>query len=175
MNQTIVDKQFKTTLEKIGRNILNFQKLETGMKFLLSRCFIHGDISTLKGNIKSNIKKQSMKTMGNLVKEYLEKIYTGEQISNDSVLNIQFSVQADIDYIIERTMALEKLVADRNHLVHHRLTKLDTTCLTSCKKLCSELDEQNEVIKFEFEVLRGQAKCIIEGAEYIKNNADAFY
>ena len=170
-----IEEQLKTTYEKIGRNVYNYQILETGLKLLISRCIIHGnDPASLRENTKKNIDKQTMKTMGNLVKEYLDRIYEGKPVSNNSKILMQFTVEADEKFILDRKKELEKLVEQRNHLVHQRLIELDRASLSSCKKLCSELDEQNEQIKCEFEILRGQALSQIEMGNYIKQDAKKF-
>ena len=171
MNESNIENEFKLTLEKIGRNVLNFQKLETGFKFLIPRCNIHGNKDTLVDNFKIQENKQAKKTMGNLVKEYLDNVYLGVNHVNESAFSLQFSVEADEGFIIERTRALEYLVEQRNLLVHQRLFNLDQTSISSCRKLCSELDEQNEKIKYEFEILKGQALSLIEAGKYlVKDN-----
>jgi len=141
MSESKIEIEYKKTLEKIGRNIINFQHLETGLKYLISRCVIHGDdVPSLTGNIESTVNKYSKKTLGNLVGEYLDRIYQGAKINNGSVFLMQFSVEADKEFILDRKLALENLVAQRNQLVHHRLIELDSKSISSCKKLSAELD-----------------------------------
>jgi len=156
MNKLTQEDAFKLTLEKIGRNILNFQKLETAFKFIIPRCTIHGNKETLLTNFNKQVDKQTKKTMGNLVKEYLDNVYFGNNVENNSVFSLNFSIEADEDFINARTKSLNYLVEQRNLLVHQRLYKFDQSSISSCQELCSELDEQNEIIKFEFEILRGQ-------------------
>jgi hypothetical protein len=112
--------------------------------------------------------------LGNLVGEYLDRIYQGAKINNGSAFLMQFSVEADKEFILERKLALENLVAQRNQLVHHKLIELDSKSISSCKKLCAELDKENEKLKFEFEILRGQALSLIESSKLLvkKNNYD---
>ena len=107
--------------------------------------------SKMKVYFNKQVDKQTKKTMGNLVKEYLDNVYFGNIVENNSVFSFNFSVEADEDFINARTKSLNYLVEQRNLLVHQRLNKFDQSSISSCHELCSELDEQNEKIKFEFE------------------------
>jgi len=167
MSSSKIEEELNLTLQKIGRNVLHFQRMESMLKFLTSRAFLQGDAQNLRKNFSKNVTKSSEKTLGNLVKEYIEKIYLGEQKINESQFSVQFRVEADEKFIEERKIALDDIVQQRNRLIHQMLLEFDQTSVASCKKLSAILDEQNEKIKTEYLLIKEQLAALVSAYKQI--------
>ena len=61
-------------LRKLGRNILNFSKLEAGFKRLLLVSHIEGTTTTIRDNIKAKQVKLHQQTLGALVTQFTRNI-----------------------------------------------------------------------------------------------------
>lgn len=169
---TNLQQELNLTLQKIGRNVLHFQRMESMLKFLITRSYIEVNIDEFQNNISDNINKSSKKTMGSLVKEYVNKIYLGQQSIDSQKFSLQFIVNADENFIQERKNELEELVEKRNLLIHQMLSDLDQTSLESCKKLSNALDSQENKINIELSIIQEQITgliCAVENIE-IKNS-----
>ena len=57
------------TFQKIGRNVLAYQRLELMLKFIISNSKIEGSASELNTNVLRNKERVSRQTMGVLVGE----------------------------------------------------------------------------------------------------------
>lgn len=167
MNSLDLEEELNLTLQKIGRNVLHFQRMETMLKFLTSRSFLQGDVKNLKVNFSKNIKQSSQKTMGNLVKEYIDKIYLGKQEIDESQFSVQFRVKADESFILERKTALDEIVQQRNILIHQMLSQFDQTSISSCKKLSAALDKQEKMIKTEYMLIQEQVTALVNAYKQI--------
>jgi len=167
MQSSQLEYELKITLEKIGRNVVHFQKLEQMLKFLISRSFLQGSAGDLKDNFRKNVSKASQKTMGNLVKEYIERIYLGEQKIDETKFSVQFQVKANDEYINERKTALNDIVAQRNKLIHQMLASFNQTSIESCRKLSVALDEQEQIIKSEFLLIQAQTAALVDAYKQI--------
>ncbi|MFN5463411.1 MAG: hypothetical protein ACK5CQ_00010 [Cyanobacteriota bacterium] len=138
-------------LRKVGRNVINFARLESGLKILLSLC-ISGTPKELKRKKRRRVKENRVKTLGELaihfsgllekVPEILEDI---PENLDDIHISLSYSVGDDKGSLKFRKSLL-KLVKDRNHLIHHRLAELDSTSVDSYRMLIKYLDEQQKRI-----------------------------
>jgi len=177
MNTPELQSALDETLRKIGRNILYFQRMEAIIKYLVSHSSTEGTASSLKENHEKNINSVSQKTMGNLVKDLFASVYAEkcaeEPIAEDmdeAFINISFKIDADPEHIEQRKLALERIVSERNLLIHQSLSRFDTTSIESCRILSATLDEQAERVRPELENLRALANALREGK---KNAFDA--
>jgi len=172
MNTTKLQAELNETLRKVGRNVLHFQRMESILKYLVSHSNIEGTAKNLKENHKKNINSVSQKTMGNLVKDMFTSIYSAKEEESPTaedfdkaIIKISFKVDADPVYVEQKKLALEKIVTERNTLIHQTLSNLDQTSIESCQKLSVTLDEQAERLKPEFEDIRSLAKALHEGTK----------
>lgn len=158
------------TLQKIGRNILNFQRMEAMLKFVVSRYDLSGNsIEELKENHSYNVKATSRKTMGNLVKELFDSIYiSGENKQNelnDARFSLSISVETEPESLEMQKKSLERIVEERNHLVHQMLSEFNQSSIQSCIDLSLKLDEQAERLKPEYESLLSLIQTFKQAAE----------
>ena len=168
-------------LRKIGRNIVNFQKMEAMLKLLNTQQAISGSMSDLS-RIAAKAKKTTAKQpMGRLADAFIRSVYSSEPAvaERESVkeVSVTFSlrIEADPALIAERRRALRSVVKERNKLVHQWLASFDPNSLESCNALAADLDEQHARIWPEFETLRtivmSVRECQREAAQYLASDA----
>jgi hypothetical protein len=166
-HQAVLDE----VLKKIGRNVLNFQRMEAMLKILVSRSKLEGKASELRTNHEKVIDAVSRQTMGNLVKSFLGSVYStpaeAEEKSNDELdevwFGFSFRIEADRTFVEQRQAELGALVEERNKLIHQLLGEFDHTSIESCRKLSELLDEQAERVRPEQEKLRSLILVLHEG------------
>jgi len=146
-------------LRKIGRNLVNFQRMETMLKFLNANQRISGTASDL-AEISARLKKHTSKMpMGHLAEEFVRSVYSSheaaEHIDSDEIsVTFSFRIEADAALVAERKKALRAVVRERNKLVHQWLSEFDPNSRESCQELGAALDEQNARVIPELEILR---------------------
>lgn len=112
-----------SVLLRLGRNILLFQQIESGLKFMLPYMHPKGSASGDDAFARFRDKTKSQ-TLGKLVE------------------NLQESMRADTDTLAQY---LERMVAQRNQLVHHFHEMPGVSLLTvdGCRAAIQTLDEQH--------------------------------
>lgn len=167
-HQTALDE----VLRKIGRNMLNFQRMEAMLKLLISRSRLEGSAEDLRVNHEKAIDAVSRQTMGNLVKSFVSSIYgVAEENPNSEVENEQvwislcFKIEASPEEIEQRRATLNSIVEERNVLVHQLLGLFDQTSVESCQAFGAMLDAQAEKVRHEYEALRSLIVAVKEGRE----------
>lgn len=156
-------------LRKIGRNLVNFQKIEQLLKGVILSSRMSGYTSALEKSHQQKSEEIHSQPMGTLVKKFFEHIYPddSESTTSDSqisepYLSFSLSFNTDAAYIETKKETLKSLVDERNHLVHHLLLKLDLLSIESCLEMGTFLDEQRERQKEEHEHLHSLLKNISE-------------
>lgn len=168
-------------LRKIGRNIVNFQKMEAMLKFLQTQRAISGSISDLSRVAAKAKKATSKQPMGRLADAFIRSAYSSEQTvaeqSSVEEISVTFSlrIEADPALVAERKRALRSVVKERNKLVHKWLASFDPNSLESCEALRADLDEQHAKIWPEFDTLRTIVMAVREyqreAAQYLASDA----
>jgi len=173
-------------LRGIGRNVLNLQKMEGMLKFIVSST---GKIGSTKGaaqpmedlerSIKSRRKAIKRLPMGHLV-ENLSKslqsgeIYQGETADSENGFSIEVSFSIDNeDFTNELSEALRGIVRERNDLIHKRLIPFNPKSVESCRDLIGELEEQRTRIKPQFEALSAICLSLKDYFKQLKDYADS--
>jgi hypothetical protein len=139
-------------LGKLGRNIVNFSKIEGFLKYWLPTTKIEGNIvksSELPDKLLVNRAKNSKKTLGNLVRYFNENIL-GDTIQSDfpeddsGQVSISFNIScSDKEFLERKKQEFLDVVAERNKLIHQDLANLDTSSIEDYRRLIIYLDEQN--------------------------------
>lgn len=147
----------KEALQKIGRNVLNFQRIEKALKSLIVANNIQGSASDLAEIIRQRSERVDKRSMGLLVDEFLSTVYAndlpGEEApsnnprSSEIWMSYSFRVQRDEQYVRELREAWVRVVDERNALIHQTLGSFDPNSDESCRDLISKLDEQNERLR----------------------------
>ena len=166
MNRPEVDE----VLRKIGRNVLNLQRIEAMLKYLVSRSSLRGDLESLKTNHENAVNAVSQQTMGNLVKRFIESIYAESGLSErddeqtkTAKYTFRFRVEATKEVVDATKAALEHIVLERNKLIHHMLVAFNHNSSESCRALSDQLDSQNDKIAIEYENLRTLVVTLRDG------------
>lgn len=146
-------------LSAIGRNIVNFQRLEHMLKRLALAAPISESISDLESVIETRKAKTERLTFGSAVKKWIESTdnATNRQSPPDSDDEIRISLgfefsgsTKDLDRLSEE---LECLAKERNDLIHLNLAQVNLDNEGECIALCKQLNAQNDRMTRPFETL----------------------
>lgn len=148
---TLRDEVFR----RVGRNLVNYQRLERILKNLLSLGPVKGPARELQNLQAKRAKAVQKFTLGMLANEFVDVILAdaGAPDPLDGVavseLHISFSVRFETDAgsrrILEET--LRTLVASRNRLVHHLDQDWDIESRESTLAMASKLEADREYLQ----------------------------
>jgi len=146
-------------LRKIGRNVVNFQKVEACLKYLIAV----SDVQTTKDGLSPEHRRRTAKTQrlpfGHLSEAFYQTIYGAEAAAaapsngTDISMSTFFRVEADAATVKRQKRTLSALVTERNRLIHQDLSGFDHNSIASCRGLISMLDEQNVRVLSQLEEL----------------------
>ncbi|NQY26227.1 MAG: hypothetical protein HRT92_03515 [Piscirickettsiaceae bacterium] len=176
-----LDNLVREIQRKIGRNILLFQQLEYGLKYVVANGQFSGYSSELESIIATRKSSVNTQTLGKLVGQFVETSNpTRNDYSTESDeikeprISYDFRIETDENSYKEKKESLSKLVLERNKLVHHLLPELDPKSLESCKKVEKNLDEQADKIRNELISVQSIAQALSEGrkklADYLSSD-----
>jgi hypothetical protein len=155
---------------KIGRNLLNFQKIEQMLKYLIANGRMSGNMSEIIENQEQRSASINKHTMGQLVGQFMDNTYQGLEESNHTLvenephISFSFMIRTSSDFYESKSQALKTLVDGRNELIHHLLSHYTLNSIESYLELEQHLDEQRERIVSEYEYL----KSVIEKFEEVR-------
>lgn len=139
----------KDALQRIGRNLANFQTLEHLLKELIPTLSMRGTVAEMQQALEHSKKRIKKASLGDLSEAFHSSVYAqpAELNAQENLKEPVFSFAIHIDTTTERIRATKlqwrKLVVQRNRLVHSQLMAYDFDKPEDCNKLCSVLDEQN--------------------------------
>lgn len=142
-----------------GRNLLQFQRLELLLKYLLGRHQGSYTIETMVDEMKRREQAQERKTLGLLAGDLFEKVIL-KQSSGDFVhadgadsgtFSHRFGITIDEEIHREWQTRLKDLVEERNQLVHLSLLTWDLDTINGCQAVVAALNEQRGRILAELE------------------------
>lgn len=145
-----------------GRNLLQFQRLELLLKYLLGRHQGSYTIEAMVEEMKRCEKAQARKTLGLLAGDLFEKVIL-KQSGNDFVpadgagpgkFSYRFGITITEEIHQEWQSRLKDLVDERNQLVHLSLLTWDLDTVEGCQAVVAALDEQRGRIVAEFEQVK---------------------
>ncbi|MBL8252587.1 MAG: hypothetical protein JNJ76_03195, partial [Candidatus Competibacter sp.] len=147
----------KETVFRIGRNLVNIQKVEHLLKSLVIISRIEGSSpDSAKKFIDKRTADMKKKSMGFVVNDFNKSVVTTRPYDKTPKCIstvFQIIVPEDLNYR-EWRKSLKNLVEERNLLVHQLVNRFDHTSQDSCEILSKQLDQQNEKIKNAYEVLK---------------------
>ena len=156
-------------LRKIGRNVVNFQKMEGMLKLLNSLNSVSGSLSDIQEILAKNSSSVERQPMGRLADVFIREVYSSDSknigMQKDiRDVSISFSIRIDAapELVKERKRALSFVVAERNKLIHQTLAKFNPNSIDSCVELSTILDDQHAKIWPEFEILRSMVCALKE-------------
>ncbi len=163
-------------LRKLGRNIVNFSKIEGILKYLLSVTQSEGLSTSTRNQFVDNHERFRKHTLGSLVGKLHNTVLVDDSQSepqlDSSELGMSWSFKAtysDPDFLTAQKQALSDIVAERNKLIHEDLALLDTSSIEDYYKLISFLDEQNPRLLAHLEELGWMLTSCIEGLKDLQS------
>ena len=153
--------------QKIGRNLMAVQRMELNLKKLSYLGGVSGSTDTLQQNWERHSSKVSTSTLGGLATRYIsmhndettEQVTKCAQITTPTI-HLSFHFENNERYIIERKVALNRVVKERNWLVHNFLEDYALDSVGNCELASKALDEQYCLITAELEHIRNDAKGV---------------
>jgi hypothetical protein len=143
----------------VGRNLLQFQRLELLLKDLLGWHQGSYTDETLADEMKQRHEVQEKRTLGGLAGDLFQKVIQ-KQTDGDvepahgadpTKISHRFVITTREEIHQEWQSRLKALVEERNQLVHLSLLTWDLDTLEGCQAVIAELDEQRGRIKTELE------------------------
>ncbi|MCU7241968.1 MULTISPECIES: hypothetical protein [unclassified Microcystis] len=163
-------------LRKLGRNIVNFSKIEGTLKYLLSVTQIEGLSTSTRNRFVDNYKKFRELTLGRLVGKLHNTVLVDDSQSEPQLdsselgMSLSFKVSySDSDFLTAQKQALSDIVAERNKLIHEDLALLDTSSIEDYYELISFLDEQNPRLLAHLEELGWMLTSCIEAVKDLQS------
>jgi hypothetical protein len=147
------------TLRKIGRNVVNFQKLEQALKALVRLSSSTGSQSRPLPVFPRQTKRLKRAGLAEAASQFNRVLYTEASppetppASTEVRISHTFSLQLDSN-AEEQRKELAALARERNHLVHTDLYAIDFSSESACLELCDRLDSQNHRILGYLEFVR---------------------
>lgn len=138
-------------LQKIGRNLVNLQKLEGMLKHLLATTHLEGYGSELADKARRRQIKVSKMTMGQVIQELKTSMFDDYStmqgqldLSSEVWISTRFTIEGGPDAAEQWEAELSAIRTARNELVHHMLTDFNPNSIESCQELETTLDAQRE-------------------------------
>jgi hypothetical protein len=157
-------------LRKIGRNIVNLQRMEHALKELLIRSDFKGYLSELKEKYEKRLASVERLTMGPLANNVIDILYSaGEsnaiapENSKEAWLAFGFRIEGGMDEKNAEKEALFLVVNERNQLVHKMLGEFDSASVESCRAMIDLLDQQQERISPYYERIMDWLRVLHQG------------
>jgi len=150
------------TYQGVGRNVLQFQRLELLLKYLLARhqgAYTH---ETMADELKRREETVEKKTLGMLAGELFEQVilkpgsgdFTPADGADSGKVSHRFGITITEELHQAWQSRLKSLVEDRNRLVHLSLLTWDLNTIEGCQAAIAALDEQRGRIATEFEQVK---------------------
>jgi hypothetical protein len=169
-------------LRKLGRNVVNFSKIEAVLKLLLTMSRVEGTAPTLSEQFHGNKARLRKQSLGRLVQEF-HKILTDIPMPSEpdvkcAGFGVAYSVNFafDPDFVKQQKRALSKIVTERNRLIHQDLIYLDGTSIENYQELIRVLDEQNPRLLRQLEelgwMMRLLQDTLLQSFESLRQHVD---
>lgn len=159
---------------KLGRNLSLFQQLESGLK-------AYYRISTVEGSSEEEVEAflarraadVAGETLGPVRHRVIAEMAANEAATPQGHISFRTAIHFDADFVAERSVAWDSLVAERNRLVHHLHQDFDLRTSAGIEALDARLDPQAERIRTELRVLQSIFTAIAEGRDAMKAAFDS--
>ena len=169
----------EAVLRKIGRNIVNFQKLEHALRKLIALSNVSGSLKELPSSSRRQAKSLRKKALGEVVERFDSAFYGDSAAPESNVApseaELSFSIKLEGGAGSEaQRRELVALVVERNRLVHHDLFEFDFSSESESRKLAARLDVQNDRILAQLAFVRSvrdnHASAVAELAAFVESN-----
>jgi len=142
-------------LRRIGRNVVNFQCLEAGLRGMIPSLASTGTLRDFKSSLLATGKKHKKSSLGTLADTFFDGIFSKadelnagtENASKEVSFRTSLQIKTSPELEAEQRKSLLKLVIERNRLIHSDALKVDFNSPEECAIFSKRLDEQNERIR----------------------------
>lgn len=117
---------------EIGKNVVLFQAVEQLLKALNSFGRVQGVVSKFAAVREQRAQVMANKTMGGLVGQFTEEILkqaaeneNEAEAIHEASISFSFSLESDDNFYEQQKIALNRIVQERNELIHHFIPKWD--------------------------------------------------
>jgi hypothetical protein len=141
--------QTDEVLRRVGRNVVNFQEVESLLKHLNAHSSIHAPASQILEQMQKQEATVHRVTMGELANRLVPKLQTRDDHEvpekiDEPWLGFTFSVEMDAEFIDLHDQEMAALVNSRNDLVHHFLPRWIAAAKGDTESALAYLDAQME-------------------------------
>ena len=139
-------------LYAVGRNVVNFQRLEHILKQLALFAPICATPSRLQSEVEKQRARAELLTLGGAVKKWIEsEFHTTEpkrvpRLDQQIIMYFGFDLPTTPEYFDQLSGELESLARERNCLIHLDLARLNFEDEAECNALSVRLNAQNDRI-----------------------------
>ncbi|HXQ68900.1 MAG TPA: hypothetical protein VN844_00305 [Pyrinomonadaceae bacterium] len=133
----------------IGRNLVNFQRLENILKWLAELRPFKGLVPDIYNQLERRRQRTQQSTLGIVIPLWLETAKGQEpQLAKpkgdlDAVISFWVELNIPPHVLDEHAKELDQLLTERNWFVHTGLAEVDFNSSEECESLLARLDEQN--------------------------------
>ncbi|MGB8510104.1 MAG: hypothetical protein WCD76_17125 [Pyrinomonadaceae bacterium] len=139
-------------LYAIGRNVVNFQRLEHILKQLASFAPFCATPSRLQSEVEKQRARALRLTLGGAVKKWIESEFHATEpkqvprLDQQIIISFGFDLPTTPEYFDQLSGELESLAQERNCLIHQDLAQLNFEDEAECNALSIQLNAQNDRI-----------------------------
>jgi hypothetical protein len=142
----------------VGRNVVNFQRLEQILKHLALLAPICAPSKKLQSELDARKATSERLTLGNAIKKWSEIAdhtgpQRGQQPDDEVIVSFGFVLEWNPQKVDQLAAELDSLVEERNRLIHLDLAKIKFEDEVECIALSNRLNAQNDRIIRALEVL----------------------
>lgn len=136
-------------LRAVGRTVVNFQRLEHGLKLAAQLGPVQGTFQKIQRDFEKRRERAQSLTLGQAIQSWLscleggpvQPVWTPDLF--DISVRMTFELEADNELADSHAQILSALLEIRNALVHTRLAMFPWDSPDSCQELVTELDSVN--------------------------------
>src|SRR5262249_21810705 len=137
-------------LQKIGRNVVNFQKMEAMLRFVLTIADFSAPASKSRERLASGAQAHRKKAFGHLVDGATKALHSEPASVPVDIHEIWIKHSLSLceggSHAADWRREMHRVVRERNALIHRTLATWNPNSVDSCRSLCEQLDAQRERI-----------------------------
>ena len=161
---TALEQAQHVALHKIGRNLVNFQRAEAALKFLMAASDFTAPVNELPAALAAALKRMSKMTLGGMRDSLAVTLFatapsTSLFLLNEARIATNFKVEG-LDAQREMQADVDLLTKERNALAHTMLINFNPDSLESCERLSAELDQQLTLTQPALERILGLSAAV---------------
>jgi 23S rRNA pseudoU1915 N3-methylase RlmH len=160
--------QRDAALRRVGRNVVNFQRLEAALRALVPAMRLSGPMRDLPTRHALEVGSLKKRTLGDLTAKFQKRMRGSERSETNSIEpeepTLTLSMQYKFDAQLEKELKTEllSLVKERNRLIHSDFLAVDFSSSEACIQLSRRLDEQNDRVTKQLSLLQSLTKAHVE-------------